>query len=117
MGHDDPVGKGSRLRKQRRTERGLIERLEPHLPQPGESLVGSVSAPSLRNLLLNRGWVERQADGVLAQMRFEFPDSLIDVASSGPTFLDGIHPTTLLVCGEPREDDDWTVPDLVDTRS
>jgi hypothetical protein len=51
-------------------------------------------------MLLGRGWVEEPPDWVLAQMWFEFPDSLAEFEPTGPADPDGIHPATVLVIAD-----------------
>ncbi|MFC6088108.1 hypothetical protein [Saccharothrix lopnurensis] len=103
------MGKGSRLKKQRRTSqnqrahRGTDLLASPRPPKPIELADGTDPVAALRSMLLGRGWVEEPPDGVLAQMWFEFPQSLIDFAPRGAADPDGIHPTVVLVCARSSE--------------
>jgi hypothetical protein len=59
---------------------------------------------SLRSMLVERGWVEQPPDGVMAHMWFEFPDSLVAFAPTGPADPDGIGPATVLVIADSVDD-------------
>ena len=56
-------------------------------------------------MLLGRGWAEQPPDGVLAQMWFDFPDTLADFTPQGASDPDGIHPATVLVCARSSDAD------------
>lgn len=59
---------------------------------------------SLRSMLVERGWAEQPPDGVMAQMWFEFPDSLVEFEPTGPADPDGIHTATVLVIADSVDD-------------
>lgn len=108
------MGKGSRLKQQRRTnrkqraDRGVVERRTA--PPPLERITstdGVNPVAELRSMLLDRGWVEQPPDGVLAQMWFEYPATLINFAPTGPADPDGIHPATMLVCARSVDDEGY----------